>query len=43
LSPLAVFYPSAEIVHREIWSVTAEVIDPQDGAALRRLLPGSGG
>jgi hypothetical protein len=37
LSPLAVFYPGAEIVHREIWSVTAEVTDPQDGAALRRL------
>jgi hypothetical protein len=37
LSPLAVFYPGAEVVHREIWSVTAEVVDPQDGAALRRL------
>jgi hypothetical protein len=37
LSPLAVFYPGTEVVHREIWSVTAEVVDPQDGAALRRL------
>jgi hypothetical protein len=43
LSPLTVFYPGAEIVHREIWTVTAEAIDPTDGAALRRLLPGVGG
>jgi hypothetical protein len=43
LSPLTVFYPGAEIVHREIWSVTAEVIDPHDGVALRQLLPGGGG
>jgi len=43
LSPLTVFYPGAEVVHREIWTVTAEATDPADGAALRRLLPGGGG
>jgi hypothetical protein len=37
LSPLTVFYPRAEIVHREVWTVTAAAIDPEDGAALRRL------
>jgi hypothetical protein len=42
LSPLAVFYPGTEIVHRETWTVTAQAIDPTDGAALRRLLPGGG-
>ena len=39
LSPLGVFYPGFEVVHRETWRVTAEVVDPADGAALRRLLP----
>ncbi len=43
VSPLAVIYPGAEIVHREIWTMTAEATDPADGAALRRLLPGGGG
>lgn len=38
LGPLAVFYPGEEVVHREIWAVTAEAVDPADGAALRRLL-----
>jgi hypothetical protein len=42
LSPLAVFYPGAEVVHREIWTVTAEATDPADGVALRRLLPAGG-
>ena len=39
LGPLSVFYPGAEVAHREVWTVTAEAIDPADGAALRRLLP----
>jgi hypothetical protein len=38
LSPLTVFYPGEEVVHREVWTLTAEVPDPADGAALRRLL-----
>jgi hypothetical protein len=42
LSPLTVFYPGAEIVHREVWTLTAQAIDPADGAALRHLLPGAG-
>jgi hypothetical protein len=42
LGPLTVFYPGAEVVHQEIWRVTAEATDPADGAALRRLLPGGG-
>jgi hypothetical protein len=37
LSPLTVFYPGAEVVHREVWTVTAKVVDPADGAALRNL------
>ncbi len=37
LSPLAVFHPGEEIIHQEVWTVTAEAIDPSDGAALRRL------
>lgn len=40
LSPLTVFYPGVETVHREIWAVTAEVADPADGTTLRRLLGG---
>ena len=39
LSPSSVFYPGAEVLHREFWTVTAEAVDPADGAALRRLLP----
>ena len=39
LSPLGTFYPGFEVVHREVWTVTAEAVDPADGAALRRLLP----
>ena len=38
LSPLTVFYPGQEVVHREVWTVTAEAIDPADGAALRGLV-----
>jgi len=38
LSPLTVFYPGAEVVHQETWTVTSEAVDPADGAALRRLL-----
>lgn len=37
LSPLTTFWPGEEVVHREVWTVTAEAIDPSDGAALRRL------
>jgi hypothetical protein len=37
LGPLTVFYPGQEIVHREIWAVTSEVVDPADGAKLRGL------
>jgi hypothetical protein len=37
LSPLTVFHPGEEILHQEVWTVTAEAIDPSDGAALRRL------
>jgi len=37
LSPLTTFYPGQEVVHREVWTVAAEVIDPADGAALRGL------
>ncbi len=38
LGPLTTFYPGQEVVHREVWTVTAEAIDPADGAALRGLL-----
>lgn len=38
LSPLTTFYPGQEVVHREVWTVTAEAIDPADGAALRSLV-----
>jgi len=38
LSPLTTFYPGQEIVHREVWTVAAEAIDPADGAALRGLV-----
>lgn len=41
LSPLTTFYPGQETVHREVWTVTTQPHDPADGAALRRLLPGS--
>jgi len=37
LSPLTTFYPGEEVVHREIWTVTAQRVDPADGATLRRL------
>jgi len=43
LSPLTVFYPHTEVVHREIWTVTAQALDPADGAALRQLLPQGAG
>jgi hypothetical protein len=38
LGPLTTFYPGEEVVHREVWTVTAEAIDPADGAALRSLV-----
>jgi hypothetical protein len=38
LSPLTVFYPGEEIVHREVWMVTPKAVDPADGAALRDLV-----
>lgn len=38
LGPLATFYPDEEVVHREVWTVTAKPTDPADGVALRRLL-----
>ncbi|MCP4540042.1 MAG: hypothetical protein GY832_23135 [Chloroflexi bacterium] len=38
LSPLTTFYPDQEVVHREVWTVTAQAIDPADGAALRSLV-----
>jgi len=38
LGPLTTFYPGTEIVHEEVWTVTAEAIDPADGEALRRLV-----
>ena len=41
LGPLTIFYPGEEVVHREVWTVTPQVIDPADGAALRGLLAGS--
>jgi hypothetical protein len=39
LSPLTTFYPDQEVVHREVWTVTTQAVDPADGVALRRLLP----
>ena len=38
LSPLTTFYPGQEVVHRELWAVTADAVDPDDGATLRKLL-----
>ena len=38
LAPMTVFYPGEEIVHREVWTVSAEVVDSTDGVVLRRLL-----
>jgi hypothetical protein len=37
LGPLTTIYPGREIVHREVWTATAQAISPDDGAALRRL------
>jgi hypothetical protein len=37
LSPLTVFYPGEEVVHREVWTVTAEAVDFADGARSRGL------
>ena len=38
LGPLTTFYPGDEVVHAETWTVTADAVDPADGAALRRLV-----
>lgn len=40
LSPTGAILPGQEISHREIWTVRGSAVDPEDGAALRRLLPG---
>jgi hypothetical protein len=40
LSPLTTFWPGEEVAHREIWTVTAQAIDPDDGEALRGLARG---
>ena len=38
LSPLVTFYPGIEVTHQEVWTLSAQAIDPADGAALRALL-----
>ncbi len=38
LGPLTTFYPGQEVVHREVWTVTAQAVDPADSAALRGLV-----
>jgi len=38
LTPMTIFYPGEEIVHHEVWTVTAEAVDSADGEALRKLL-----
>lgn len=38
LSPLGIIYPGTEVVHQEVWTVTAAAVDPTDGVAVRRLL-----
>lgn len=43
LSPLTVFYPGEEVVHREVWTVAAGATDPSDGEALRRMVARVGG
>jgi hypothetical protein len=37
LSPLVTFYPGAEATHSEMWTLSAQAIDPADGEALRAL------
>lgn len=37
LSPQSIIYPGQEIVQREFWTVTSQVVDPEDGSALRAL------
>jgi hypothetical protein len=39
LTPTGTILPGQEIAQREIWTVTNQVVDPKDGAALRALLP----
>ena len=39
LSPLGMILPGQEIVQREVWTITDQAADPEDGAALRALLP----
>ena len=38
LGPLTTFHPGIEVVHEEVWTVTAAAIDPRDGKGLRELL-----
>ena len=38
LGPVTTFYPGVEVVHEETWIVTAQAVDPGDGAALRRFV-----
>jgi hypothetical protein len=38
LGPLETVVPGAAIGHEEEWSVTAQVVDPSDGDALRELV-----
>ena len=40
LGPLTTFYPGTEVVHQEVWTIRGEGLDPADGDALRRRLPG---
>lgn len=38
LTPLQTLLPGAEIAQREVWTISAQAVDPTDGEALRKLL-----
>lgn len=38
LSPQGIIAPGQELVHREVWTVRGQAVDPEDGIALRALL-----
>lgn len=38
LGPITTLYPGQEITHEETWTATSQVVDSEDGAALRALL-----
>lgn len=39
LTPMAILHPGQEIAQQEVWTVIPRAVDPEDGNALRALLP----